>query len=74
MQTSLLQKILILRLCPDLPIQQKPGYTEFCEICIFHVVQLCCKRTFKNNKLIKMEYNVMQKEIGVRFFNDRNFY
>ena len=68
MQTSLLQKILILRLCPDLPIQQKPGYTEFCEICIFHVVQLCCKHTFKNNKLIKTEYNVMQKRNRCKIF------
>ena len=28
----------ILKLCPDLPIQQKPGYLEFCEMHSFHIV------------------------------------
>ena len=28
----------IFRLCPDLPIQKKPGYLEFCEMGIFRVV------------------------------------
>ena len=30
----------------DLPIQQKPGYHEFCEMRIFWVVRLCCNRIF----------------------------
>ena len=32
----------ILSLCPGLPIQQKRGYLEFCEMCVFRVVRLCC--------------------------------
>ena len=36
----------ILKLCPDLPIQQKPGYLEFCEMHSFHIVWLCCKHIF----------------------------
>ena len=31
----------ILRLCPDLPIQQKPGYLVFNEMRVFRVVWLC---------------------------------
>ena len=34
------------RICPDLPIQKKPGYLEFCEMRVFRVVRLCCQHIF----------------------------
>ena len=51
----------------------KAGYIEFCEMRIFRVVRLCCKHIFKNNKLIEIEHNVMQKRNMCKIFNDINF-
>ena len=36
----------IFRLCPDLPIQKKPCYLEFCEMHVFCVVRLYCQHIF----------------------------
>ena len=54
--------MLSLRLCPDLPIQQKPGYLDFCEMCVFPAVRLYCKHIFENNKLNEIEHSVMHKK------------
>ena len=51
----------ILRLCTDLPIQQKSGYLEFLEMHILRVVGWCCKDIFENNKLNEIEHNFIQK-------------
>ena len=42
----LAKDMLSLRLCTDLPIQQKPGYLDFCEMYVFPVVRLYCKHIF----------------------------
>ena len=74
----------ILTLCPDLPIQKKPGYLELCEMYIFVLFDYAVSISYGTINLTytmlqcynvtMIQHNVMQERNRCKIFSNRNFY